>query len=187
MAESCKDYLTTYVLDTDIVPRMSFESMEHLRDDILECVARIKVTKHQASRAKRDIGEVDRLLHRKGSIPPSKFVEQLDEFRSHLAKRKSEQTLLSIPLYPPGKIVQLVHTGEDTPSGCFSRCSAEVLQERVLYAARWAQREDFGEVIISSHFMDDHSSPNVLNELERVAELFDLTPPFTIAVDQSES
>jgi hypothetical protein len=85
----------------------------------------------------------------------------------------------SIPLYPPGKIVQLVKISNDAPpAGCCSASTAAEEDESP-YAARWAHVDDFSEIIISSHFLDDHSSANVLRELERTAQVFGLSSPYT--------
>lgn len=181
MAEDCKEYLTSYVLDHDIVPRMSLGSLENLRNDMLDMIARLKVTKFQATHANPQVDK-DMLLHREDSIPPSKFKEQLDVFREQRDEAMTLRDVRSIPLYPPGKIVQLVKTADDKPpAGC---CSSSAVEEQdTPYAARWAHVEDFSEIIISSHFLDDHSSSNVLRELERTAEVFGLSSPYTFQED----
>jgi sn1-specific diacylglycerol lipase len=178
MAKRCKEYLTSYVLDDDIIPRLSLQSMEHLRDDVLEMIARIKVTKQHAMHAKRSYnaetnGEI---LHSRESIPPSKFSEQLVEFHAHNEKKKEESPMLDVPLYPPGKIVHLVKTGEKR--GCLLSCKTDGHDNP--YTATWVEASDLSEVIISSHLLDDHHPLNVLKELERIADAFGLSPPFTI-------
>lgn len=136
--------------------------------------------------AKQIPGEERRLLHRQNSIPPSKLCEQLDALYDHHSLKKVEGSSLSIPLYPPGNIVQLVKMRDDEPvkRSWFSCCKHDdnlVSQpERLPCAARWAHRDDFAEIIISSSFLDDHRTANVLSELERVAGLFGLSPPFTV-------
>jgi sn1-specific diacylglycerol lipase len=177
MADSCKEYLTTYVLDDDIIPRLSLQSLERLRDDVLEMIARVKVTKREAICARRSCSAEtnNMLLHRQESIPPSTFCEQLADFRSHNEQRKSERTMLDIPLYPPGNIVHLVGTGET--SSCPLSCKTGHGNP---YTARWIEASDLGEVIISSHLLADHDPLHVLNELERIAAVFGLSPPFTI-------
>ena len=186
MAEECKDYLTSYVLDHDIVPRLSLESLENLRNDMLDMIARLKVTKFQATHAKPQVDK-DALLHRQDSIPPSKFQEQLDKFREKRDEAMTRRQVRSIPLCPPGKIVQLVKTSDDAPpAGCCSASSTAEVDES-LYAARWAHVDDFTEIIISPHFLDDHSSPNVLRELERTAQVFDLSSPYTFEDQQVSS
>lgn len=183
MAEDCKDYLTSYVLDHDIVPRMSLISLENLRNDMLDVIASLKVTKFQASHASQDV-EKDALLHREDSVPPSKFKQQLDVFRAARDEAITLRDIRTIPLYPPGKIVQLVKTAaSEPPAGCCGSTSASEEQQSSHYAARWADVEDLTEIIISSHFLDDHSSPNVLRELERTAEVFGLSSPFNIQVE----
>lgn len=183
MAEDCKDYLTSYVLDHDIVPRMSLISLENLRNDMLDVIASLKVTKFQASHASQDV-EKDALLHREDSVPPSKFKQQLDVFRAARDEAITLRDIRTIPLYPPGKIVQLVKTAaSEPPAGCCGSTSASEEQQSSHYAARWADVQDLTEIIISSHFLDDHSSPNVLRELERTAEVFGLSSPFNIQVE----
>lgn len=177
MADSCKEYLTTYVLDDDIIPRLSLQSLERLRDDVLEMIARVKVTKREAIFARRSYSAETNgaLLHRQESIPQSTFCDQLADFRSHCEKRKSESPMLDIPLYPPGRIVHLVKTGDT--SSCPLSCKTGHNNQ---YTARWVEASDLGEVIISSHLLDDHDPLHVLNELERIAATFGLSPPFTI-------
>jgi sn1-specific diacylglycerol lipase len=180
MAESCKEYLTSYVLDDDIIPRLSLQSIEHLRDDVLEMIARIKVTKRQALYAKRSYSADTngKILHARESIPASKFSEQLAEFRAHNKKKKEESPMLDVPLYPPGKIVHLVKTGEKR--SCLLSCKTDGHDNP--YTASWVAASDLSEVIISSHLLNDHDPLNVLNELERIADTFGLSPPFTIPV-----
>ena len=47
MATGCKTFATTFVLDSDIVPRLSVLALEGLRDEVLELIGRIKVPKHE--------------------------------------------------------------------------------------------------------------------------------------------
>lgn len=184
MAEECKDYLTSYVLDHDIVPRMSVGSLENLRNGMLDKLARLKVTKFQATHAKPEVGQ-DMLLHRQDSIPPSKFKEHLDEFLERREEVIALRDVRTVPLYPPGKLLQLVKTtADDTPpTGC---CSSAAAVQDTPYMARWAHVQDLSEIILSSHFLDDHSTVNVLREIERTAGVFGLSgPTFTVQTEES--
>lgn len=186
MAEECKPYLTSYVLDHDIVPRISLTSLENLRNDMLDMIVRLKVTKFQATHAKPEVGK-DMLLHRQDSIPPSEFKEQLDEFHNQRDAVMAARNVRTIPLCPPGNIVQLVKTTDDAPlTGCCSSGSV-VEDQHSPCAARWAHVSDFAEIIISSHFLDDHSSPNVLKALEDTANVFGLSSPFTVQENKPSS
>ncbi len=164
--------ITSYVLDDDIVPRLSLESMEHFRDEVLRTVDRIKVTKHQANNWKRfGLTKMDMLLFERDFSSISEFRRQLDAFRElkrSQAKKLADEGVPKIPLYPPGKIVHL------------SGLQQAKLSQRRQYAATWIKREDLSEIIISPHFLDDHRTGNVLMELERVANSFGLSSPFVV-------
>lgn len=177
MAESSKDYLTSYVLDSDIVPRLSQESMECLRDDVLEMIARIKVSKRDAVIASRGRSKetLDEILYSTQSIPQSKFMDELTEFRERYAKRKDTRTMINVRLVPPGILVHLVRTGFSTSS------KYPCASQKDLYTARWIEADDLREIIISARLLDDHNPLNVLTELETIATSeFGLSSPFTI-------
>lgn len=193
MADDCKDYLTSFVLGDDIVPRLSLESMEHVRDDILEMIARIKVTKHQAMNSKDE--EVDALVYPKNSreIPQSQFRQELMDFYDHKCVKRMEyeaveefSDFIKIRLYPPGKIVHIIDPDEDEPPpprrACCLSCHKikNATKETLPRSVRWVQREDLAEVLISSHFVEDHKSENVLQQLERAANEFGLSSPFIV-------
>jgi len=181
LAERSKDFLTSYVLDNDIVPRLSQESMENLRDDVLEMIARIKVSKRDAVLASRGRGKetLDDLLYSKQSIPPSKFKDELTEFHAHCTERKEERTMINVQLVPPGNIVHMVKTGFNA-----SRCPCGGSRGS-LYTAQWIEASDLSEITISAHLLDDHIPLNVLTELEQIAAEFGLSSPFTLNEESS--
>ena len=109
-------------------------------------------------------------------------------FESNARRQGLIRDVRAIPLCPPGKIVQLVKTtADEPPAGCcsFGATAADSDEQSAPYAARWAHVTDFAEIIISSHFLDDHSSPNVLRELEGMAEVFGLSSPYDIQVSDN--
>lgn len=143
--------------------------------DVLEMISRIKVTKYEATHVKAGEDELQRILHQQENIPPSKFREQVDNFRAHQVNK------IVVPLYPPGSIVHLFKVKEEEPTRCCARRTHNKTESRQSeFAARWTERSDLAEILISPHFLDDHSSPNVLAALERVAGFFDLVAPFTM-------
>lgn len=181
MAESCKSYITSYVLDHDIVPRLTVESMEHLRNEILDTIARIKVTKFKAAHAKPTLEQAI-LVHDKDEIPPSKFLEKLDDFHRYQDGLKESRATRAVKLHPPGRIVHLVGTrdsrNEEEPTLGEPMSEHEDSAPFDSYTAHWAHRDDLAEIIISSHFLKDHSSLNMLDQLEKAAARFDLSTPF---------
>eukprot|EP00565_Helicotheca_tamesis_P007677 CAMPEP_0185737000 /NCGR_PEP_ID=MMETSP1171-20130828/29406_1 /TAXON_ID=374046 /ORGANISM="Helicotheca tamensis, Strain CCMP826" /LENGTH=244 /DNA_ID=CAMNT_0028407795 /DNA_START=45 /DNA_END=779 /DNA_ORIENTATION=+ len=50
LATECRDFVTSFVLDSDFIPRLSVENMEHLRNEVLELIGRIKVPKIEVAR-----------------------------------------------------------------------------------------------------------------------------------------
>ena len=50
------------------------------------------------------------------------------------------------------------------------------------YTARWAEKTDFREVVLSSHFLSDHKTANVKAELQAMAKRFGLKQPCSSAL-----
>jgi len=50
LAIHCQSWCTSFVMDTEMVPRLSFEAMENLRDESLELIGRIRVSKIEVAR-----------------------------------------------------------------------------------------------------------------------------------------
>jgi len=156
--------------------------MEHLRNEILETIARIKVTKYKASRAKPTVEEAI-LVHDKDDIPPSKFLENLEDFHRYQDGLKERRAARAVKLHPPGRIIHLVGTGDSKNSEepTLGESTPEHEDDSATfdsYTACWAHRDDLAEIIISSHFLKDHSSLNMMAQLENAAASFDLSTPF---------
>jgi hypothetical protein len=120
LATGCSDFVTSFVLDSDIIPRLSVNNMERLRDEVLHLIARVKLPKYEI--AKRifwhdvcggvELGDLDFLiqsnedmLYSTDGVPESDFVRQLHRFETMQQERRSNRGLTrAISLYPPGKI-----------------------------------------------------------------------------------
>lgn len=129
-ATSCKDFVTSFVLDNELVPRLSLENMEQLRDEVLELILRAKVPKIEVAHdfvAKAAVAVVtpnssdceglfdddDTILYPKGGAPmDSLFAQQLLHFKHIQQQRREHRGRFPSALYPPGKIVHLVKTSE---------------------------------------------------------------------------
>ena len=166
-----KDYIVSYVQSSDIVPRLSLRSLENLRDDVLEMIARVRVPKYQVLTPKRfkrlrkldpSEDDVNRKLHRRVSIPDSDFLRQLNEFRRYQADLTRERGDEGVTLLPPGKIVHLIHTNEDGHDGSCSESNKP-------YTAVWGRPEDFLEIPLTGTFMSDHDPATNWKELKRLA------------------
>jgi len=151
-------YITSYVLGSDIVPRLSLGSLENLRDDILDMIARTKVPKHKILslnpfQRSASLSFYDTIYDSDQAIPDSKFVRQLNEFKSHQQSTRIERGLENIALVPPGqRIMHLIKTSE-RPNGCCFKMFAKVECE---YTPIWALREDFSVISLASSMALDH-------------------------------
>jgi len=142
MATECKDFVTSLVLDSDLVPRLSIDTLERLRDDVLELLGRIRVPKmeivstfltsgilgffRKGSALDEDDGEAGNdypylidghnahMFHQRESAPTNtEFHRQLERFKAIQDERKRQRGILrEVQLYPPGRIMHLVKTGE---------------------------------------------------------------------------
>ena len=51
MAKQCSTFVNSFILDSDIVPRLSLNNMEYLRDEVLRSVARrVKLSTYEIAR-----------------------------------------------------------------------------------------------------------------------------------------
>lgn len=171
-SDYCQSFTTSYVLGSDIVPRLSLQAVEHVRDSIIGMVARTKIPKHQVISpgllCSKGDGETctDRVLHRRESVPDSSFYRDAKEFWTYQHRIKEERGERDVRLLPPGKIVHLVETSESTDQ--FGRLFAPSAVAEP-YTAVWAKSEDFFEIQLASTYMSDHYPGKVAAELERIA------------------
>lgn len=67
-------YVTSVVLNDDLISRLSFRSLCALRNDVLDAISRAKVNKMTIFRSifKREV-TADELMFERGEEPPSEF------------------------------------------------------------------------------------------------------------------
>ncbi len=192
LAEECSSWLTSFVLDADVIPRLAIHQFEVLRNSVLDMICRIKVSKYQvfslekSSTKSRDelAEERKRTMYDVDEIPDSECKCRLDDFLGFQAelKHKNETTEHYIDLFPPGKIIQFFRTRD--PAGITltrtapGRDANNSQQNPTFYVARWIQRKDLRNIILSSHMLNDHVPGNMSRKIQKVAEtIFDLKPP----------
>jgi sn1-specific diacylglycerol lipase len=108
-AQESKDYVCSYVLHNDIVPRLSYDSLVNLRNDLVEMISRMKRPKHRifdANFSPRKESSLlsfsDEYLHRQGQVPPSLFYSKFEEFK--LRQRDRQRVRMAIP----GRVLRMV-------------------------------------------------------------------------------
>lgn len=158
------NFITSYVLDADIIPRISVHSVVGLRNDVLEMIARIKVPKHVAlakdSSIQKETGNLD-LIHRRESIPEGTFYQRIREFLEHQEKLKRDRGVNDIKLYPPGKIVHLVESAIGRSK-----------RENATFTPVWATRDDFSEFQVPKSLFFYHDPERILKNLTILADAF---------------
>jgi len=171
-AVECEDYMTSYVLDADIVPRASLNALENLRLNMVEMIARIRVSKAEVLNeyaygcmAGDEDSRLDRMMFKEEDVPDNEFQQQYCEYRRQYDERKKGRgKSIEIEMFVPGKIVHLVHSG--------------ITDAKKEYTSRWANRLDFREIRISTHFLDDHNPHSVMRSIETEAQKFGLELPY---------
>jgi len=188
LAKECSDFVNTFILDSDLVPRLSINNMERLRDEVLHLLARVKLSKYDIAkriyslRGEVELGDLDFLLtqnedmlYPQDDIPDSEFLRQLQRFESIQQERRSNRGVSrSINLYPPGRIVHLVKTGQSKNclhgvAGCITCGLSNAGFE---YTAIRKENDDFNEIEISPTLWTDHFPNRVCMEIEKVAKSF---------------
>jgi hypothetical protein len=156
-------------------------------------ICRIKVPKYQAlqplkrQKDKALLAEANaHTLCEQNDIKETKFKQQVDAFYEFQASLKEKEKRRYIRMCTPGRIIQLFHLGENQslqellPDRISERSSRGTKQ----YAARWAEREDFQRVILSSHCFSDHDPINVKNKLHDLASRFGMSPPYSSSLPE---
>ncbi|KAG7360232.1 lipase class 3 [Nitzschia inconspicua] len=200
LAEAVSDYIYSFSIDDDIIARMSIDTFEELRDSVLEMICRVKIPKYQvrAQARKFDLSTVDGVtksieetLYDRDNVRNSRFKDQVEEFWKFQTDLKA--TGISVKLCPPGSIVHFFRTRSNRRivwkrEGFWNSQSSldpdELGKQRQdqksrLYTPRWAKRNDFERIEISSHMLLDHDPIGVKLKIQKVArEQFALQDPF---------
>ena len=188
LAKECSDFVNTFILDSDIVPRLSLNNMERLRDEVLHLLARVKLSKYDIAkriyglRGEVELGDLEFLLQEnedmfypQDDMPDSEFLRQLQRFdRTQQERRSSRGLSRTIKLYPPGRIVHLVKTGQSKNclhgvAGCIT-CGLS--NAGFQYTPIHKENDDFDEIEVSPTLWTDHFPNRVCVEIERVAKSF---------------
>ena len=144
-ALSTTSFVTSIVLDNDIICRTSALSLAKLRNDVLDSISRAKVSKMMIMQALFKEFDPDLLLYPRGQAPASDFLTNVSEFISKSNKNISNITK-EVPLYIPGRIVHLIKA-EDARCCCLTRSK---------YTPVDAFNDDFSDIVISPNMALDH-------------------------------
>uniref|UniRef100_A0AAY4BGR2 Diacylglycerol lipase-alpha n=1 Tax=Denticeps clupeoides TaxID=299321 RepID=A0AAY4BGR2_9TELE len=157
--EYSKEFVTSVVLGKDLVPRIGLSQLEGFRRHLLEVLQKSDKPKWRI------------IAGGTKCIPKSEFPDEDDSQpqgpappNSRLWLHPSDLSIAlsaSTPLYPPGRIIHVVHN--HPPETC---CG----QEEPTYSALWGDNKAFDEVIISPAMLNEHMPHMVMEGLNKVLE-----------------
>ncbi|XP_061526461.1 diacylglycerol lipase-alpha isoform X1 [Phycodurus eques] len=158
--EYSKEFVTSVVLGKDLVPRLGLCQLEGFRRHLLEVLQKSNKPKWRI------------IVGGTKCIPKSELpLEEEDTPSQQVAPPSSRLWLhpsdlsialsASTPLYPPGRIIHVVHN--HPPETC---CG----QEEPTYSALWGDNKAFNEVIISPAMLNEHMPHMVMEGLNKVLE-----------------
>ncbi|XP_029623560.1 sn1-specific diacylglycerol lipase alpha isoform X2 [Salmo trutta] len=169
--EYSKEFVTSVVLGKDLVPRIGLSQLEGFRRHLLEVLQKSDKPKWRIIAGgtkcipKSELPVDDGPQPQAAPVPPS---TRLWLHPSDLSIALSAST----PLYPPGKVIHVVH---NHPS---ETCCG---QEEPTYSALWGDNKSFNEVIISPAMLNEHMPHMVMEGLNKVLE------PFGLSSEQAEA
>ena len=133
LAVGCKEWCNSFVLDCDIVPRLSIESLESWRNELLAIIGRIKVPKSEIFKRLNNFSESRRggciggvpvdddnddtfvddmadILFKEDEVPDSKYKRQFETYTRMQQEQRYARQLErgNDELFPPGNIIHFV-------------------------------------------------------------------------------
>lgn len=214
IATACESWVTSFVLDSDIVPRLSVLTLQRLRDEVLDLIGRLQVPKYEvlesfwsgqsrraccwgasSDNAAQDLEELNELIDKwlwyedppmtgttaatSTALPNSPYqttyYRQLEEFlRIQEERKQARGTIQNIRLYPPGRMIHLLKTGEE--GGC-SHMTKKVAScctsnSGFHYTPVYIANDDLDEIVVSPTMATDHFIDRMSNELSDLAEKY---------------
>jgi hypothetical protein len=119
LSDSISDCTYSFIVDGDIISRMSVEGFEELRDTVLEMIYRIKIAKYKVWKQskKYDFSSPNSLaqsindaLYDENDTKDCRFKEQVEEFWGFQAELKEANKDDYHKLCLPGTLIQLFRT-----------------------------------------------------------------------------
>jgi pimeloyl-ACP methyl ester carboxylesterase len=163
-AAEAKDYCSVIIQGSDIVSRLSTQSLARMRTHILDAIARARANKFMIMQAlikgDADDATLGRLMHAEGQAPRSAFLDQMHEFLRETAER--EALFDEEELYMPGRIYHMEVDEQDNV--CASRRSQDLQKPSI------AERgpHDYREVFFHHRMAVDHFPHNYIDNVEAI-------------------
>ncbi|XP_026071949.1 sn1-specific diacylglycerol lipase alpha isoform X2 [Carassius auratus] len=158
--EYSKDFVTSVVLGKDLVPRIGLSQLEGFRRHLLEVLQKSDKPKWRIiAGGTKCIPKSELPLDEEAPVS-----QGVTPSNSRLWLHPSDLSIAlsaSTPLYPPGRVIHVVHN--HPPEIC---CG----QEEPTYSALWGDNKAFDEVIISPAMLNEHMPHVVMDGVNKVLE-----------------
>lgn len=154
----CSDYITSVILNNDLVARLSVRALCKIREEVLVNIQRCKVNKFTLMQHAifKENEDVEKFMHPSDAIPDSPFNRMIARYLD-IMKVKSTHTLMRQLLFLPGRILHIREVG--TARGF-------LFGKKRLYCAFQSDLKLFDDIVISSRMVLDHLPDQYVNELE---------------------
>lgn len=169
MANTCREYVYSFVLGNDVVPRISYGSMEYLKQSTVSLMGQSKSNFHRLVQAVAAGGAQSEAV--------SKKVASILSYDSHTLDttilEDSKGPFLEDKLFPPGLVLQIYKDNTDA-------------KFKDLYRMELSDCAGFAEIIVASDMFSCHM-PNAYNKaFEGILKHQSLVRHGFIACDHSE-
>eukprot|EP00596_Hydrurales_sp_CCMP1899_P002727 CAMPEP_0119053576 /NCGR_PEP_ID=MMETSP1177-20130426/74512_1 /TAXON_ID=2985 /ORGANISM="Ochromonas sp, Strain CCMP1899" /LENGTH=278 /DNA_ID=CAMNT_0007033563 /DNA_START=1535 /DNA_END=2371 /DNA_ORIENTATION=- len=156
-ASESSEYVTSFILAYDWVPRSTPQTINIFREQILDSIARAKVNKMTIIQSLFKNVEEDDLLYRSGEEPDSAFKRCVDQYKATMHDRIHVPDNLK-PLYFPGRAIHMIKSEEKS-----SFCSS-----KPYYNPHLVPSSSFKELLVTPSMILDHFPDRYLIEVTRL-------------------
>jgi sn1-specific diacylglycerol lipase len=174
-AEELNTYVTSVVINHDLVCRLSFTSLHSLRSKVLKNIARCKVNKMYILQAIYKEVEENEVMHDKDKIPESAFNTLVEKFETYVAE-KTVVSIKCLDLCIPGKVIHFMQDKNTAEYKDRSKRSSGLCAKKPLYQAYRARRDAFKEIHVSVSMGFDHLPDKYLLETQRLLAHWNTKP-----------
>ncbi|CAG7720141.1 unnamed protein product [Allacma fusca] len=152
-AKFCESFTMSIVYGDDLIPRLSLPAIDELKNKIINTILDCRTPKYQIL-----LKGLSRLFC--GADSKIKFCEENNsanhthisgkfigkpEVPKHCARGREKSNVLTYPMFIPGRILHITE-----------RLNWSELQGGLRWQMRWADRAEFGEIIVSPRMFKDH-------------------------------
>lgn len=178
-----KPFCTTIVTGDDLICRMSLNSLDLIKSDLkiqlTSCnIPKWKILKSILFGYKEETSDIDESILKvnfgKGSLAKvfkSSTMSRKKTWRQRLDSSDDQAIHLKrAPMFLPGRIIYLERQ-RDFKRVYHSVLSKTLKEENHVYVPRWADADEFQELLISRTMLTDHSPFRLLKSLEKAPVL----------------